>query len=102
MHRKAFRCGVLALLLTATLVPALSATPGSRSPRRPVERGFLASAWDLLAGLFGSGGTVSNGSRPAHLSSPNRGGIDPNGLPTSTNPGSTEDPTGEARTDPNG
>ncbi|HZF13232.1 MAG TPA: hypothetical protein VFE33_30955 [Thermoanaerobaculia bacterium] len=102
MHRKAFRCGILALLLTATLVPALSATPGSRSPRREVERGFLASAWDLLAGLFGGGGIVSNGSRLTHLSSPNRGGIDPNGEPAPTNTGSTEDPTGGARIDPNG
>jgi len=100
MHRKAFRCGILALLLTATLVPTLSAAPGSRSPRREVERGFLASAWDLLAGLLGGSGTLSGGSHLTHLSSPNRGGIDPNGAPV--NPGSTEDPTGGARIDPKG
>jgi len=59
MHRKAFRCGVLALFLATTLAPVVSATPGSRSPRREVDRGFFASAWELLAGLLGGTGKLT-------------------------------------------
>jgi hypothetical protein len=74
MNRKAFRCGVLALLLVAAVaLPAVAAVPGSRSIRPAVERGVLERAVDLVASLFGWGHGF------AHLTGANRGGIDPNG-----------------------
>jgi hypothetical protein len=113
MNRKAFRCGVLALLLTAAFaLPAISATssisrvparPGLHSPRPTVERGFLERAWDLVTGLFGSPG---GGLRS--LYSANRGGIDPNGQPivdpqaNSLPPGSNGSGDNRGGIDPNG
>jgi len=73
MHRKAFRCGVLALLLAAALVlPAAAAVPRSRSSRPApagVTHGIFERAAKLMADLF------------THLTGANRGGIDPNGRP---------------------
>ena len=74
MNRKAFRCGVLALLLTASIaLPVTSTVPGSRSsrPARPaVSQGIFERTAELVVSLFN------------HLTGANRGGIDPNGLPT--------------------
>jgi hypothetical protein len=82
MNRKAFRCGVLALLLTAAFaLPAMSsisplrAKRASRSLRPAVERGILERAWGIVSGLLGGTGRLHA------LSGANRGGIDPNGAP---------------------
>jgi hypothetical protein len=83
MNRKAFRCGVLALLLTAAFalpaisaIPRVPAKPGLHSPRPAVERGILERVWEVVTGfLGGSGGSLRS------LSGANRGGIDPNGQP---------------------
>lgn len=100
MNRKAFWCGVLALLLTAAVaLPAGATVHGSRSTRAAVERGWWATIGDLALRALGWGG-------PAHLAGANRGGIDPNGappLPTDPTTSSTTDP-GDNRggIDPNG
>jgi hypothetical protein len=82
MNRKAFRCGVLALLLTAAFaLPAISQTPGARatpdlhSSRPAAPRGIVERAWDLVSGFFGG---KQGGLRA--VSGANREGIDPNGL----------------------
>ncbi len=100
MTNKAFRCGVLALLLTAAVaLPAGAAVHGSRSTRPAVERGWWATVGDFALRALGWGGL-------AHLEGANRGGIDPNGappLPTDPTTGTTTDP-GDNRggIDPNG
>lgn len=105
MTNKAFRCGVLALLLTAAVaLPAGAAVHGSRSTRPAVERGWWATVGDFALRALGWGGFP--GGSPAHLSGANRGGIDPNGappLPTDPTTGTTTDP-GDNRggIDPNG
>jgi hypothetical protein len=100
MHRKALRYGVLALFLAATMTSALSATPGSRSPRREAERGFFASAWELVAGLLGGTGSVPADRGLTHFHGANRGGIDPNGSPVPGDSGS--DSSVKVQIDPNG
>jgi hypothetical protein len=100
MNRKAFRCGVLALLLTTALaLPAISATSavsakrGFHSPRPAAPRGFLERAWRIWTGLH-------------PLSGANRGGIDPNGQPAVDPSAQALPPTGSGDNrggiDPNG
>jgi hypothetical protein len=105
MNRKAFRCSVLALLLTAAVaLPAAATAKGSRSARPAVERGWLERVEDFAlralgwADVHGTGGIT-------HVSGANRGGIDPNGDPLSpTDPTTTSSDPGDNRggIDPNG
>jgi len=101
MNRKAFRCGVLALLLTAAFaLPAISAIsrvpakPGLHSPRPAVERGILERVWEVVTGFLGG-----SGGRLRSLSGANREGIDPNGLTINDPPkgGSSATPSGSDR-----
>jgi hypothetical protein len=102
MNRKAFRCGVLALLLTAAFaLPAISQTstarakPGLHSSRPAAPRGIVERTGGAKGGLHAlrganRGGIDPNGAQvaappenspqtPAYDSGDNRGGIDPNG-----------------------
>ena len=106
MKNKAFRCGVLALLLTAAVaLPAAAAVHGSRSTRPAVERGWWATIGDLALRFLGWGGFPDLRGL-THLSGANRGGIDPNGappLPTDpTTPTSTDPGDNRGGIDPNG
>jgi hypothetical protein len=110
MNRKAFRCSVLALLLTAAVaLPAAARAHGSPSTRPAGEHGWWATAGDLALRALGWGGFPDRFLDLwglAHLSRANRGGIDPNGAPplptdptttTSTDPGDNRggiDPNG--------
>ena len=109
MNRKTFRCGVLALLLTAAFaLPAIAATSTKRGSRPPqprqlaAEQGLVERAWGIVTGFLGGAGGLHS------LNGANRGGIDPNGTPAAdprVNPllGTAGDP-GDNRggIDPNG
>ncbi|HTQ79713.1 MAG TPA: hypothetical protein VMM92_06930 [Thermoanaerobaculia bacterium] len=90
MNRKAFRCGVLALLLGGALaLPAAPAVGSSRFFRSAASagarEGWLNRLWELAAGFL-PGARLAPGL--THMSGANREGIDPNGaLVNSPGPG---------------